>query len=174
MRPQDSSNFEEPSLGYGMTMPDEIDLVDLLRADHHNLRDSLDDEGFLSALVEHLTVERALLYPEIEHSLAGGGEAVTRLRATDTSLEEIAQAQNGGSSEALRVHAEGQDALFSQLREAVSPERLIELARQVPLVMAEAPTHFHRHIPDHGPLREIASEIAASVDQIEDRLGKKE
>jgi len=147
-----------------------MDLIDLLTADHQNLKGAVGADGFVAMVEEHLTVERALLYPEVERVLAPGDDQLGRLHQLDHALERAASAHDDHTDELLQAHIAGQDGLFSKIRESVPAETLRTLGEQVPLVVAEAPTHAHPHLPDHGPFREIATEVAATVDQIEDHF----
>jgi hypothetical protein len=40
--------------------------------------------------------------------------------------------------------------------------------------MEEAPAHLHPRLPDHGPLQRVASDLAATIDQVEDSFTHRE
>jgi hypothetical protein len=148
----------------------DLDLLELLSAEHVNLRTDVAGPAAVTAIEKHLTVERALLYPTVASDLEDGQAITDELRGIDNSLVAAVSKRGGTVSDneiaaALEAHIGAQESHYSQLRQVVGAEKLRELADQVPLVMEEAPTRLHPHLPDQGPLREVTSELAAAVDQ---------
>ncbi len=157
-------------------MADELDLLELLQADHVNLRESEQRPELEEAVAKHLTVERELFYPLVARRSICTHAELEELRTIDRSLAEaVLQAKADPSSEealkrALETHISVQEALFSIVRDQVDPATLLRVAEDLPLTMAEAPTHVHPHLLDHGPLIGAAEDIAEAVDTFEDRF----
>jgi hypothetical protein len=155
-------------------MPD-IDLVDLIVADHDDLL-ALDEDDVVTSITKHLALERALLYPAIERYLPNGKGLVAEMHRIDRVLEQGLEELESDQSEEenltvakdLLAHIDGQRDALDALKRTVAPERLQELTDQVPLILATAPHRPHLHAPDHGSLGEIASEIDARIDQAEE------
>jgi hypothetical protein len=153
---------------------DDPDLIDLLDADHHGLLDSLTDDNYVSNVVKHLAAERTLLYPEVERYLSDvGADQLDALREIDRRLEISGSEPSELRLQVLREHIEAQRLLFGRMRTEVPAGTLTNLAAKLPSVLASAPTHAHPHLPDHGPLREVTSELAAVVDDIEDSIKRR-
>jgi hypothetical protein len=156
-------------------MPDDQGLLDLLAADHENLRADLEGKGQVGSeesLERHLTAERALLYPLIEKRVPDGREIADRLRRLDRTLvEAVIHQRDGGDASgavlaAFEAHVRAQDEQFAVIQDGVPSSELVHLAGQLPAVVEEAPTRLHPGLPDSGPFREIASELAAEADQL--------
>ena len=157
-------------------MADELDLLELLQADHLNLRESEGHAELEEVVAKHLTVERELFYPLIVRRSICSHEELEELRTIDRSLANaVLQAKADPSSEealkqAVDTHISVQEALFSIVRDQVDPATLLRIAEDLPLTVAEAPTHVHPHLLDHGPLIGAAEDIAEAVDTFEDRF----
>lgn len=150
---------------------DELDLLELLTADHANLRGLVGTAGFPEAVTRHVTAERELLYPAVEKEKVASPEEVSEMRSLDTDLERAAAAGDPAEmGRTLETHVSVQQALFDLARTEVSRERLVALGRRVADSMEEAPTHIHPHLPDHGPLQRVVSDLTATIDQVEDSL----
>jgi hypothetical protein len=150
----------------------DLDLLDLLAADHLNLRTAVPGPEAVHAVEKHLTAERALLYPTLASHLDHGHAIADDLRVIDNTLVD-ALAKTGGTADAttaLEAHIQAHESHYAALRQAVPAKKLQELGAQVAWAMLEAPTRLHPHLPDHGPLREIASELAAAADQLRDDI----
>jgi hypothetical protein len=148
----------------------DFDLLELLSADHMNLRTDVTSPEAVTAVEKHLTVERALLYPTIASHLDDGQSVAEELRSIDDTLVDALGKRDGAAESnvtaALEAHIRAQESHYLKLRQVVPAKKLQELGDQVPFVMEEAPTRLHPHLPDHGPLREVASELAAAADQL--------
>jgi len=154
-----------------MADSDDFDLLELLSADHANLRDLASTAELAEATSKHLAVERALLYPLVTKDGVASADEVTEMRSLDRDLEEAIESgdmQKAGAS--LETHVTVQEALFDLVRENVDRSELIRLGQAVAPAMEMAPTHIHTGLPDHGPLEQAASEMAATIDQAEDRI----
>ena len=160
-------------------MADQLDLIDLLQADHLNLQQSEGHPEIEEAVAKHLTVERELFYPLVSRRAICSDEELDELRMLDRALADaVVKARTDPSSrddlkQAIETHISVQDALFSIVRDQVDPATLLRIADDLPLTMAEAPTHIHPHLPAHGLLEGAAEDIAEAVDTFEDRFGRK-
>ena len=65
----------------------ELNLLDLLSADHQNLLEAAPGIRVLE-VSQHLSVERDLLFPTISHHVSNGKEIVDYLRDSERQLEE--------------------------------------------------------------------------------------
>ncbi len=158
----------------------ELDLLELLSADHQKLLD--EHPPSVSELAQHLGVERELLFPLIRRYACDGDAIVEALRADERLLEEgMADLERGRDApegveqestvaEALRAHVQTLEPLFSRLRRELPVEMLIRSARSVPLSIGAAPTHAHPRLSEGGPMSEIAEDVASVSDHVRDRL----
>jgi hypothetical protein len=151
--------------------------LDLLSADHRNLV-SAEADVLVSAVTQHLTVERDLLYPAVT-TYADDGEAIVEdLRAGARLLEErLAELEEDpsadhqvGAQAAIQQHIDNQRRLFPQLRESIPGDTLRELADKIRFSIAGSPTHPHPHLPDTGLIGELAEGLAGVADQLRDEL----
>ena len=160
-------------------MADQLDLIELLQADHLNLRQSEGHPDLEEAVAKHLTVERELFYPLVSRMAICSDEELDELRMLDRSLADaVINARTDPSTQdavnkAIETHVSVQEALFAIVRDQVDPATLLRIADDLPLTMAEAPTHVHPHLPAHGLLEGAAEDIAEAVDTFEDRFGRK-
>lgn len=153
------------------------DVLDLLSADHQNLA-SAEPGSLVPVVMQHLTVERDLLYPAIDEYLSDGDEVLRTLRATDRGLEERLAAFEQDPSPlhenevraAIGEHIESRDRLFGQLRDGLPEEVLQDLLDTVSLSIGGSPTHPHPGWPDHGAAGEVAEVIATVADHLRDRF----
>ena len=161
-------------------MADQLDLIELLQADHLNLRESEGHPEVEEAVAKHLTVERELFYPLVSRRSICSDEELDELRTLDRSLADaVVKARTDPSSQAalnqaIETHISVQEALFSIVRDQVDEATLLRIAEDLPLTMAEAPTHVHPHLPAHALLEGAAEDIAEAVDTFEDRFGRKD
>ena len=157
-------------------MADDLDLLELLQADHVNLRKSEGHPELEESVAKHLTAERELFYPLVARKSICSHDELHELRAIDRSLVEAVLAAKADPSsqetleQAIETHISVQEALFSIVRDQVDRATLTRIAEDVPLTVAEAPTHVHPHLLDHGPLIGAAEDIAEAVDTFEDRF----
>ena len=164
---------------YREAVPD-LDLLDLLIADHENLSRTGPD-GLLEAVLQHIWVERELLYPAIAEHLQGGEAVAEGLRQADDGLEEelaglepaAEAAAVGRVREALAGHVNTQEALFPSLRDSIPAEVLVDLADGVPLAIGGAPTR-PRPRAREGLLGELSDDVAAATDHLRGWLHRKD
>ena len=157
-------------------MPD-VDLLELLSADHQNLM-SDESDSFVATVTQHLTVERTLLYPAIEKYESGGKAIVEDLRGSDHVLElrlaalEAAPTpgNHGAVDAAIRAHVARREVLYPELRRTIPASELEELAGEVPLTVGGSPTRPHPHLPEHGALGEVAEQLEVIADRLHDKL----
>lgn len=159
----------------------DLDLIDLLTADHRNLLSGPAPD--IKAVSQHLGVERDLLYPAIRHHVRGGEAVLGDLRRSERSLEAIleeAERPDHGTAagaevmaalrEAIRGHAAEQEALFPRLREEIPEEDLVRPVATIPLSIGGAPTHAHLRLATAGPAGEVAEDAASVTDHLHDML----
>ena len=147
----------------------DFDLLELMSADHVTLRELVGQPAFPEALSRHLATERDLLYPSVAKEEVASTDELAEMRSLDRDLEIATTADEPGEiRRTLDTHVAVQEALFDVIREQVGRDRLVELGSQVADAMEEAPTHLHPGLPDHGPLQRVASDVAATIDQVED------
>jgi hypothetical protein len=157
-------------------VPD-VDLLELLSADHRNLV-AAESDSFVASVLQHVTVERTLLYPAIEEYESDGRAIVEDLRDADHVLEQrLGRLEADPTPEnrsdvdaAIRAHVARRQVLFPQLRRTIPASRLEALADEVPLTIGGSPTRPHPHLPDHGALGEVAEQIEVIADRLHDKL----
>ena len=161
-------------------MTDEIDLLELLQADHVNLRELEGSAQLEEAVAKHLATERELLYPLVADRSVCTSDELGEMRQLDRALEQAivdnrdkAVPDVAAIKQAIETHATVQEALFSVVREEVEPATLVSLGDQVGSVMAEAAPHIHLHMPDHGALLGPMEDVAEVVDTIEDDYNRR-
>jgi hypothetical protein len=161
-------------------VPD-VDLLQLLSADHRNLVAG-EGDSFVASVLQHVTVERTLLYPAIEEYESDGRAIVEDLRAADHQLEQRLATleadptpENRGEVDAaIRAHVARRDVLYSELRRTIPASRLDALAEEVPLTIGGSPTRPHPRLPDHGALGEVAEQLEVIADRLHDKLHHEE
>lgn len=160
---------------------DELDLLDLLSADHRTIAGA-DPRHVVADVAQHVQVERDLLYPAIREYATDAKSTLEDLRRAERSLEQrLSDYENDPSTDKfsavqaeIREHVEMQEPLFEELRQSVPDWRLRELAAIVGFSIGGAPTHAHPHIPESGPIGEVAEELAGVADHLRDRLHGKD
>jgi hypothetical protein len=161
-------------------VPD-VDLLELLSADHRNLV-AAESDSWVASVLQHVTVERTLLYPAIEEYESDGKTIVEGLRDADhlleqrlATLEADPTPQNRGEVEAaIRAHVARREVLYPQLRRTIPASRLEALADEVPLTIGGSPTRPHPHLPDHGALGEVAEQLEVIADRLHDKFHHEE
>jgi hypothetical protein len=162
--------------GYPVAVPD-LDLLDLLSADHQNLV-SAEAGSLVRVVLEHVTVERDLLHPAIEEYEPGGKAIVEGQRDADRMLEErLAAFEHDHSPDremdvrkVVTEHIERQEPLFEQLRLSCPEDTLLKLVDGVNTSIAGAPKHPHPGLLRHGRFGEVVEEFADIADEIRDKL----
>lgn len=158
----------------------DLDLLDFLSADHLNFL----EPGAVppvAVIAQHLSVERDLLYPDIQHHAEGGERIVDGLRMSERYLEaRIADFESEGTPEqrerleaALQAHVDDQERLFVQLRTLIPEDVLIRSAGTLALGLGGSPTHGHRDLADGGPLGEVVEDVRSVFDHWRDRLHRR-
>jgi hypothetical protein len=155
----------------------EVDLLDLLTADHQNLLSS-GPGSIVSETAQHLSVERDLLYPAVRKYVDGAEELLERFRASERLVEErLAPFERDPTLEArlaletsIREHAKNLESAFSALREQIPQAVLDELTETVPMAIGSAPTHAHQNLAEGGILGELAEDLESVADHLRDRI----
>jgi hemerythrin-like domain-containing protein len=178
-------------------MADEPDLVDVLVADHDELRMLLDpttqpaeadDEKHLAVtiaeLVRHLVVEEDYLYPAVRETVPDGGalatEALQQSARTERWAKQIEELTTDDVDRAVLLrhlrdsvlqHVRLTEAeLFPRLRQHCAPNQLRFLAGQVEMAKRTAPTRPHPHAPRTPPWNQILTPGLGLVDRIRDAM----
>jgi hypothetical protein len=157
-------------------VPD-IDLLDLLSADHQNMV-SAEAGSLIEVVLPHLTVERDLLHPVIDEYEPNGKGVVDELRDLDRTLEDrLAAFEHDRSPDreravrhAIAAHIEREELLFPLLRVSCPEDTLQKLVDGVATSIAGAPKHPHPGLLRHGRLGEVVEEFADIADEIRDKL----
>jgi hemerythrin superfamily protein len=174
------------------------DVVDVLTADHREvaaligeiwttgdpgLRRDLADTA-TAELVRHAVAEEMYVYPAMKKHLPNGEEAVNHDLDEHRQLEETLKELEGvdGSdprfSELLRTldavladHITDEETKhFPQLRAALPPAELVELAGKVEAAKKVAPTRPHPSTPNNQLFHKLAGPGVGMVDRLRDRL----
>ena len=155
----------------------EVDLLDLLTADHKNLM-SADPRSIVAGTAQHLSVERDLLYPAVREYVDGAEELLDSFRASERLVEErLAAFEHDPTPDArlaletsIRAHAKSLESVFPELRNRIPKGVLDELTETVPLTIGSAPTHAHRNLAEGGIIGELAEDVDSVADHLRDRL----
>jgi hemerythrin-like domain-containing protein len=177
-------------------MADEPDLVDVLVADHDELRTLVadlaasggDDQDRLTVTIaelsRHLVVEEDYLYPAVREVVPDGVPLANDALAASAETERLAQHIERTSStdtdraglvrsltDAVHRHIETTErTLFPPLRQHCPPAQLRHLAGQAMMAKRTAPTRPHPHDPRTPPLNQIVTPGIGLVDRVRDAL----
>lgn len=133
-------------------------------------------------LVRHSVAEEQYLYPTVREKVAGGGPLADRelqehaeAEKTMNSLDKLGPGDAefdqtvGKLMTEIKSHvAEEEGELFPQLRQACTPQELIDLGSKVEAAKKVAPTRPHPAAPDTPPFNKVAGPGAALVDRVRD------
>jgi len=177
-------------------MADEPDLVDVLEADHDELRDLVntlttpdgDDQDRLEVTIaelsRHLVVEEDYLYPAVREVVPDGVPLANEALAASAKTERLAQHIERTSkidtdrlgllrslTDAIHRHIETTERdLFPRLRQHCPPGQLRFLAGQAMMAKRTAPTRPHPHDPRTPPLNQIVTPGIGLVDRVRDAM----
>ena len=154
----------------------DLDLLDLLAADHENLLES--GPLVVTIVSQHLSVERDLLYPIIRESCRDGDALVDGLREVERRLEQRLRdfepdpsaGPRSALDEAIREHVDYQAKLFPRLRREIPRSALEAALPTVPLSIGGSPTHAHPNLAEGGPAGEVVEDVVSVIDHVRDRL----
>jgi hypothetical protein len=155
----------------------DLDLLDLLSADHENLVEA-DRAALIQVVLQHLTVERDLLHPAVKRYLPGGEARLEELRAADRDLEgRLARLEHEATPDheaevrsAISEHVEHQEPVFEQLRASCPEDVLSHLADGVVTSIGGAPKHPHPGLLHHGRIGEVVEELADIAAEVRDKV----
>jgi hypothetical protein len=159
----------------------ELNLLDLLSADHHNLGEAAPAPEVL-AVSQHLAVERDFLYPAIARNVEDGESVVADMRHAERQLEErLRDVEKDATRErlerlrdAIRDHVSVQEDLFGQLRRVIPESDLLIPSESIALSIGGAPTHGHPHLAEGGLIGAIVEDFASAEDHLLDHLHHKD
>jgi hypothetical protein len=155
----------------------DLNLLDLLSADHQNLLEAAPAIEVLE-VSQHLSVERDLLFPLISDRLSNGNDIVEDLRQAERELEErlrdferdATEEHEGRLKETIEEHVTEQEQLFARLRELLPESDLLKPVETVALSIGGAPTHAHPHLAEGGAIGELIEDVTSVADHTLDRL----
>lgn len=174
------------------------DVIATLEADHRRVEElfksyRLTTEGqrpeVLNDLVRELSVHAALeeqiVYPAIRAKLDQGSEeadhAIDEHQQIKRLLADLEKFDIGspehtdrfeGLVAAVQEHvAEEEGELFPQLRTALDPERLDQMASLVDKARSLMPTHPHPNVPGTATAQVLTGPLASMADHVRDFLG---
>jgi hypothetical protein len=165
----------------GSTVRDvpEINLLDLLSADHTALRDAAPAPS-VSEVSQHLAVERDFLYAAIVHHVENGEGIVEDLRHAERRLEECLRGVEDATpghlerlQEAIGDHVTVQEELFTRLRRLIPESALLTPSEAIALSIGGAPTHAHPHLAEGGLIGAVVEDFTSVEDHMLDRLHRK-
>jgi hypothetical protein len=176
-------------------MADEPDLVDVLVADHAELRTLLDsiaispgadDDDHIAVtvaeFVRHVVVEEDYLYPTVRVTVPDVNPLVTEALEQSAAGERLAkriEATLPGDAERAVLFRNFSDiinrhvrmtetVLFPQLRQNCTPGQLRHLAGEAELAKSTAPTRPHPNAPRTPPWNQILTPGIGLVDRVRD------
>lgn len=179
-------------------MPQRPDVLDVLTEDHREVErlfaayEGSTDAGQRRELVDHMIIDlvrhsvaaEAYLYPAVRRELADGERIADARLGELAAAEETMSALDGvdaGSEEFARhaallmmqVHehvAEEENAVFPQVRSALSAEERARLGARVERAERLAPTYPHPHTPGQPPPGRLLAPLVGVVDRLRDRI----
>lgn len=174
------------------------DVIDLLVADHEEVTDTLNDcmaasdpeekrqlaDIAIAALVRHSVAEETIVYPAMRHALDNGEEAVDHDVEEHKALEVIMKKLEGIDAadpefdstirellDNVTHHADDEEQeQFPQLRETISRDQLVLMAKEVAALKKIAPTRPHPSAPNNALFHMLAGPGVGLVDRLRDRL----
>ena len=176
----------------------EMDVVDVLRTDHREFLELIDEirastdpverrdlaDSLIGGLVRHSVSEEMHVYPAMRDHLPNGKEAVEhdteehkelealmkRLESADASAPEFLEVL-GQISTTLADHITDEEGeQFPQLRAHLPAERLVQLKEQVEATKKIAPTRPHPLSPNAELFHKTVGPGVGLVDRLRDRL----
>ncbi|MEU7164020.1 hemerythrin domain-containing protein [Streptomyces morookaense] len=175
-----------------------MDAVELLEHDHRMVEQLFRDyraaasdaqrravvELLVRELSRHAALEELMVYPlakrvlpdgerEIDEHLAEHGTVKKLLLALDRlgPGDERTDALMAELQQEVEHHVrEEEGELLPRLREALEPEDLADMGRELDAAKHLAPTRPHPHAPDEPPALALAGPVAALYDRIRDRV----
>jgi hemerythrin superfamily protein len=141
----------------------------------------------IAELVRHSVAEEMYLYPTAKRALPDGEQLseheigehadaeklmnrIDGLDATDPEFEPAVARLIA----AIRHHVHEEESdLFPRLRQACTPDELLQLGRKVDAVKRIAPTRPHPAVPDRPPFNKLIAPGAGLVDRVRDALSNR-
>src|SRR5947209_20586796 len=131
-------------------------------------------------LVRHSVAEEVLVYPQVESKVsaeeaeharkehAEAEETLHRLEKLDADDPAFDDELATLMAE-IRHHIEDEEGeMFAHMREAIDPEDLRKLGRNVEAFKKVAPTHPHPHVPNEALPRAAVGPAASMLDRMRD------
>jgi hemerythrin superfamily protein len=176
----------------------DVDVVDALTTDHREAEELLGRaraatdpqerrdlaDQLIAELVRHSVAEEMWVYPAMREALPDGDEAVEHDTKEHKELEVVMKQLEGAdpAGEDFDLHLQRIEVLlrdhvtdeeqeqFPKLRQALPPERLVQLKGQVEAAKAIAPTRPHPLSPNSPLFHFTAGPGVGLVDRLRDKL----
>jgi hemerythrin superfamily protein len=176
---------------------EDVDVVDVLIAQHSLIRDLFDEvkttrgkaqqdafHRLRQTLAVHETAEEEVVHPTARRALDGGNDGLVDDRLAEenedkkmvTEMEGMSPGQLGFSGQldklrmAVLAHARAEERYeFMQLRDKSDPSTLRAMAASVKAAEAFAPTHPHAGV-ESAAANLAAGPLAAIVDRVKDAV----
>jgi hypothetical protein len=133
----------------------------------------------------HDAIEAMVLYPALRHAGDDGERLASESLDDHHRVRELLVELDGADVDerafatfeacmtmVLRHVAHEEQEVFPHLRRTLPDDRLMTLGDELRAAMEVAPTHPHRHLPDHRLGAKVAGGIAGAVDRARDALGR--
>ncbi|MET9430620.1 MULTISPECIES: hemerythrin domain-containing protein [unclassified Streptomyces] len=135
-------------------------------------------------LVRHSVAEEEYLYPAVREHITGGDALADKELRDHAAAEQTMKDLEGCAADdprfdmlmnklmtEIRAHiVDEENNLFPRLREACSPEMLMELGDKVRQAKKTAPTRPHPSAPDKPPANKLLAPGAGMVDRLRDMM----
>jgi hemerythrin superfamily protein len=182
-----------------MTTTNSRDLIDILVTDHREVETIFAEletgagdpdhrkrlaDVVIAELVRHSVAEEMYLYPTAKRVLPDGEQLSEHEIGEHAEAEKLMSRIDGLAAtdpefdaavtrlvEAIRHHVHEEESdLFPRLRQACTPDELLQLGRKVDAANKIAPTRPHPAAPDRPPFNKLVAPGAGLVDRVRDAL----
>ncbi|MER7504449.1 hemerythrin domain-containing protein [Nonomuraea pusilla] len=141
-------------------------------------------EKVVIELVRHSVAEEEYLYPAAREHVPGGGEVadheIKEHAEAERTMKDLERLEPGDAEfwptvhrlmDEIRHHIREEEGdLFPKLRQACTPQQLVELGEKVTRAKKLAPTRPHPSAPDTPPANKLLAPGAGLVDRLRDAL----
>lgn len=185
-----------------MTTTNSPDLIDILVTDHREVETIFTEletgtgdpdhrkrltDVVIAELVRHSVAEEMYLYPTAKRVLPDGEQLSEHEIGEHAEAEKLMNRIDGLDAtdpefdpavarliEAVRHHVHEEESdLFPRLRQACTPDDLLQLGRKVDAAKRIAPTRPHPGAPDRPPFNKLVAPGAGLVDRVRDALSNR-
>lgn len=173
------------------------DIVDLIRADHNNVRALFEEfdaasgdrrnelwQMIVRLLAVHETAEEEIVHPLVRRFVDGGDDIVdARLAEEDAAKKTLAELEQlgpdavefperfGAFARDVLAHADREEREeLPALRESVDADDLRRITSVYEAAKAVAPTHPHKLAPESATGDVVVGSVAALIDRVRDAI----